>query len=230
MKILNLAELKVGKHYDNSDMFESTLGQQPVPRDNQLSNRRWTHHDIRSIYQRSSEDLCDLELSLEASSSTSALISQERGPEEEDGSDDVNDLRGQGAHRAHSWTIFIYDSHHKAGDTVWCRAWDNASPKYCEYEDTEILDFVREVVKSAPYSSFYVRTARSNGDESVTLFEAKNILRALRSILDRAIHKHGIEIPSLEELKQAPLHERREKRGLLAALRLSIFKRSIVNR
>lgn len=155
------------------------------------------------------DDLCGMEVQRwdDLSIAASAV-----SVEEEDTWETVNKLRRRGVFRPDSWTIHIYDRSHQAGDTVWCRIWNNDSNDFCEYEDSEILKVVRLIIILVPKAYFYVQTVESG----VSLFESNLILRVLTTILNGAKKQDGITIPSKEDL-QVPL--RNEKRGFLASLR-----------
>lgn len=191
-----------------------------------LAAQPMSMEDIRGIARgRLSEDLCDLEVSLDDSSTAASTMAGAEG-EKDTWATTVNDLYRSEAHVANSWTIFVHDRNHQAGDTVWFRVWKNGSKDFLEFEDTEILVYIREIIKRVPRSCFYFKKVGSDGHEYVSLIESNLIVRALTAILERAMRLNGIAIPKKEK-KQAPL--RKEKRGFLALLRFGAMGRSAGN-
>lgn len=113
----------------------------------------------------------------------------------------------------HSLTITVYDQQHRAGDTVWFRVSTNGEAGYKEYEDTEILDHIEEVIEQDSQFSFYLRTKYGKRDFESNLFGPDLILFALKSILRRARRRDGIVIPDVSAslLKPALTQKRKEK-------------------
>jgi hypothetical protein len=177
------------------------------------SNRR----DIDSSSRGISERLCDMELSLDASSSVSSDISLTSPDEPEDYSflcGHNHNLRDEmGVKRTHSWTIHIFSKNRRAGDTLWFRVWHNKSDDFRDVEDTEIFDFISRVIEHDPSHCFYVKTIGCGGYEYIEIYESDLIDRALRDILERAKDRDTIFLPSITQLKRDRLREgKREKR------------------
>jgi hypothetical protein len=172
---------------------------------------------------RSDDDLlCDLELSLDDSSTASSEISTSGVKEASDGNY-YNYLRNDlGVYREHSWTIHFYERNRRVGDSLLFRAWSNNEVNggiYVELEDDEILQFVESKAQSHPKSCFYLKMTRRGGFTDFSLFGTDLIHRALSTILHQAQVRDRLFIPSKAALETAILLENRNKNGLLTWLR-----------
>lgn len=159
------------------------------------------------------EDLCDLELSLDDSSSVSSDMTPEYNEERWSR---TNYLRnGYQVLDRNNWTIFFFRRQRRAGDFIWFRVWCNGdlgSGDFMDREDTEILDFVQRALERNPFLCFHVRTSLRGHRDAV--FEAEHIERALRMILERAQAQKIIAIPTIDELKREQWMEvKHEKKG-----------------
>ena len=170
------------------------------------------------------EDLSDLKVSLDDSSTAASTISVD---EEHDIKGNttaaVNDLCSPGVYRPHSWTILIHDQ----GDSVSCRIWYNEGNGFSECKNKEIFETVHMILELVPDSCFYLKTTGCDGHESVTLFESDLIVRALTTILKKAKKSSSIVIPNKEEVLFSLTREK--KRGFLASLRFGARGRKSVN-
>lgn len=224
-----LLELEAKAQSQQEDNREMLLNDSLVAYFNLYGDTHPTHDGFPSTHSLS-EDLCDMELSLDDASTVSSQISLTSPGEPEDHIWTLNNyLRGQEVNRAHSWTIHIYNRNRRAGDTLWFRVWHNESDGFCEVEDTEILDSVQAIIERDPSFCFYVKMTGRGGLQSVSVFEAKLIDRAMRTILGRAQDRNRIVIPSIAELKRDELLETR-KRGFWTWLLLAEINRSAGNR
>ncbi|GAX19555.1 hypothetical protein FisN_19Hh133 [Fistulifera solaris] len=177
------------------------------------SNRR----DIHSSSRGHSESLCDMELSLDDSSSVSSDISLTSPGE----SLDVSYVRGYNydlrdyteAKRKHSLTIYVFSKNRRAGESLWFRIWHNECDDFRDVEETEIFDYTQRLIELDPSHCFYVKTIGCGGYEFIEIYESDLIDRALRNILERAKDRNNIFLPSIERLTRERLREeKREKR------------------